>query len=68
MRRAGSLLHECVESFLRNHEGEYLQHDLLPSYEAEIEKLFEKQLADSPFDSYTRDYLKVLLIHIPVTI
>ena len=58
VRRAGSLLHECVESFLRSHEGEYLQHELLPSYEAEIEKLFEKQLADSPFDSYTRDYLK----------
>ena len=57
-KRAGSLLHECVESFLRSHEGEYLQHDLIPSYEAEMEKLFEKQLAGSPFDSYTRDYLK----------
>ena len=57
-RRAGSLLHECIESFLRRHEGEYLQHDLLPSYEDEIEKLFEKQLDGSPFDSYTRGYLK----------
>ena len=58
MAEAGNFLHNTIENFLTSHSGETLYSKNREEYKKELEEIFYSLLSTSPFDTFSREYIK----------